>query len=280
MVADAALPKIRHAFLVALGQTIGTHLTLPLLRAGLQEHRSYRLTEGPAWLNFTNDLYARFQGVLTEAFVEAANAPGVVKAEVRIVFGVTNPEAIAYAQRYAAQLVRDLSMTSQYAIRQIITRMMQGTLTVDAAARLIRATIGLTPKQAEALERYRQALDAQGSTQVDRLTEARGRTMLAARADAIARTESMRAANEGQAVAWRHALQQGTIAHGEAMKMYLTASDELVCPICAPLDGQLTPIDGDWDGNAPPLHPNCRCSARLVYLQADGSFPTRRPRGA
>lgn len=39
-----------------------------------------------------------------------------------------------------------------------------------------------------------------------------------------------------------------------------TARDELVCPICEPLDGREDVLDGDFGGNGPPpAHVNCRC---------------------
>lgn len=287
----AARQAITRAFLHALGQTIGAHLTLDRLTHAVATRRSFLLTDHQAWLDFTNNLYARLRAVLIEAFTQAANQTLGVKKDVTVGFGPTNPYAIAYANRYAAQLVRDLSQTSQAAIRHILVRVMNGELTVDSAARLIRASIGLTPVQAQALERLRRDLEDKSlnprspsfgmtTDRIDATVERQGRAYLAARAAIIARTEAMRAANAGQQAAWQDAARRGTIPQGQVQRMWLTAHDELTCPICAPLDGQLTGLDEPFPGGYEPsfVHPNCRCGQRLVYAQADGSFPSRPPR--
>lgn len=275
-----------------MGQTIGQHLSLARLSEGVKTNRSFLLTEHQAWLDFTNDLYARFQVILAKAFRDAANTTlGVKKLAASVGFGPTNPYAIAYANRYAAELVRQLSATSQAAIRDILTRVMNGELSVESAARLIRATIGLTPQQAQALERLRLSLEdrslnpkspSYGMTQarMDTLVEQQGQAYLASRAYTIARTEAMRAANAGQKAAWQDASQKGILPQGQVMRMWLTAEDEVTCPICAPLDGELTTLDDPFPGGYEPsfVHPNCRCVQRLVYQQDDGTFPTRTPR--
>ncbi len=73
-----------------------------------------------------------------------------------------------------------------------------------------------------------------------------------ARAELIAQTEITRAYAEANRTAWR---ESGVI---EGME-WRTSNDELVCPVCGPLNGQQTTIDGDFDGLMPPAHPRCRC---------------------
>ena len=275
---------LRTAFAQALGQTLAAHLTLSRLTDGLATNRSFQLTQSQPWTDFTNDLYARLQAILGGVFVASANASTVAKAEhaLTIRFDLTNPEAIAYAQRYAAELVLDLSTTSQAALRAIITRMMQGELTPDSAARLIRASIGLTPRQVVALENFRAEMVRLGHAPdyIERKVEEYGRRKLAERATTIARTEAMRAANAGQTAAWQAAADQGILPRGGVQRRWITAADELVCPICQPLDGQLAPLDEPFPGGYEPadVHPNCRCSQILVYANDDGTFTTRPPR--
>jgi hypothetical protein len=88
------------------------------------------------------------------------------------------------------------------------------------------------------------------------------------RAGRIAVTEVTRTYAAGNIAAW-----QSTGLVGG--KRWATANDELVCPICGPLDGQLVDIDGNFQLEpnketgglleddfiyfAPPAHPNCRC---------------------
>jgi SPP1 gp7 family putative phage head morphogenesis protein len=83
------------------------------------------------------------------------------------------------------------------------------------------------------------------------------------RAELIATTEVTKAFAEGNLATWR---ESGVVSG----KRWMTAEDELVCPICSPLDGMVVELDengftteeGGVGLTAPPAHPNCRC-----YLQ-------------
>ena len=73
------------------------------------------------------------------------------------------------------------------------------------------------------------------------------------RAEMIAVTEVTRAFAEGNRAAWQ---ESGVITR----MRWETAADELVCPTCAPLQGQLAEVTATFDGGLfPPAHPRCRC---------------------
>lgn len=79
------------------------------------------------------------------------------------------------------------------------------------------------------------------------------------RAEMIAVTETTRAFAEGNVITWR---ESGVV---DGLR-WMTAQDELVCPICEPLAGREAPLDGDGFSTeaglgipAPPAHVNCRC---------------------
>jgi SPP1 gp7 family putative phage head morphogenesis protein len=74
-----------------------------------------------------------------------------------------------------------------------------------------------------------------------------------ARAERIAVTETTRIFAEGNQAAWEDT---GLVESS----VWMTAQDDLVCPICSDLDGTHVGI-GDFDAS-PPAHPECRC-----YLQ-------------
>jgi SPP1 gp7 family putative phage head morphogenesis protein len=85
------------------------------------------------------------------------------------------------------------------------------------------------------------------------------------RAQAIAVTETTRAYAEGNKAAWK--------AGGIIQKMeWRTANDEIVCPICFPLNGQRTELDGQFPGglSSPPGHVRCRCWIVPVTEFLDG----------
>ena len=81
-----------------------------------------------------------------------------------------------------------------------------------------------------------------------------------ARAERIAVTEVTRAFAAGNQAAWASTGMVGA-------NKWMTAEDEKVCEICAPLDGIVVPLgdgftpDGPGEGpTMPPAHVNCRCS--------------------
>ncbi len=73
------------------------------------------------------------------------------------------------------------------------------------------------------------------------------------RATLIARTETLRAHNEGRKVFYREV--------GIKKVKWMTAHDERTCPECAPLDGRVFKID---EAPGPPRHPGCRCALSSV----------------
>ena len=77
------------------------------------------------------------------------------------------------------------------------------------------------------------------------------------RAAQIAATEVTRIYAEGNQMAW---MSSGVVTHNR----WMTARDERVCPICGPLDGQVTGLGENGFGavgglSAPPAHVGCRC---------------------
>lgn len=73
------------------------------------------------------------------------------------------------------------------------------------------------------------------------------------RAETIATTEITRAYATGNQNAW---MESRVISQME----WRISEDELVCPQCAPMAGQLSDVNGDFNGvGIPPRHQNCRC---------------------
>lgn len=74
------------------------------------------------------------------------------------------------------------------------------------------------------------------------------------RAEMIAITEVTRAFAEGNLASWK----ASGVVNG---KRWMTAEDELVCPICAPLANSEAELNGNFEGNldSPPAHIRCRC---------------------
>ncbi len=76
----------------------------------------------------------------------------------------------------------------------------------------------------------------------------------------IARTELAFGYNAGAYGATKDAQAQGYI--GDCKKVWLTAYDKRVCPICAKMDGEKRNMDEHFSNGKllPPAHPHCRCA--------------------
>lgn len=140
-------------------------------------------------------------------------------------FDVTDPNAIEWARKHAAELATDLSKTTRTAIGEAIADAFEG-----------------------------------GGDAYDAILEAVGDE---ARAEMIARTETMIAANQGQRMSWEQAIEEGLLPPNMQREWIATSG---ACPECEALDGVRVPLDEPYpDGSdSPPLHPNCRCTEGIV----------------
>lgn len=182
---------------------------------------------------------------------------------VAMAFDVANPEAIAWARNQSATLVKAITEETRAAIRTLISEGISQKVTPRATARLLRAIIGLTDQGTRAVTRRYAELVGQGVSpwRATQRAEKYAAKLLRSRATTIARTETMRASNEGQQQLWQQALDKGFLP-GSAKKAWIVADP---CPKCAPLSGEQVPVNAEFSvGINPPLHPRCRCTMGLV----------------
>lgn len=147
-------------------------------------------------------------------------------------FDKTNPRAVEAAKAQAAKLIQNISKTSREAIKELVSKAFEDQVTAADLADAIADEIGDD-----------------------------------ARAEVIARTETMAAANAGQQEAWSQAVDSGLLT-GDERQVWIVTPDDRLCAICEPMDGETAPLDGtfDVDGDdldGPPAHPNCRCTVAL-----------------
>jgi Phage Mu protein F like protein len=179
-------------------------------------------------------------------------------------FDATNPEAVAWVEQHAAELVTNVTESTRDAIRLLVTRGFEEGIAPRDVARLLREGIGLTERDATAVLNRRAKLLAEGKTNAEarKGAEKYATKLLNARAETISRTEAMKASNEGQAQLWSQAQAKGLLS-GDELKTWITADP---CPICAPLDGETVPLNSDFSvGQDPPLHPRCKCTVGLAF---------------
>lgn len=150
-------------------------------------------------------------------------------AMVKQTFTTIDRSAVQFLANYDMQLLGDVSTTLTNKIQTTI----QAGILSGKSIRKVAAEIGQVVPDKEG---FRTA----------------GKTVFSSanhRATLIARTETLRAHNEGRKTFYDQV--------GVTKMEWITAEDERTCPVCAPMNGKVYDIKGDVTA---PLHPACRCS--------------------
>lgn len=179
-----------------------------------------------------------------------------------------------WTEQKAAEFVTSVTDTQIQGLRAVVQKAaVMEDMSVDQLARAIRPMVGLYHQQAVANLNYYNTLIDSGVKEKKALDLS---TRYAARQHRyrgylIARTELAFAYNQGSYEGTKQAQAAGYM--GDVAKIWCTADDERVCPICGGLDGKQVAIDDDFDFDTklatpanptirkvPPAHPSCRCT--------------------
>jgi hypothetical protein len=195
-------------------------------------------------------------------------------------FDKKQPQAIQWSRGYSAELVTNLSQRARRSVRLAITRGFTEGISVRDTARVIKDSVGLSRPQTDAVINLRTKLiDKTGGKvkagsrtikipegglnvkQIESELKRYAERLTKQRALDIARTETMRVANEGQRQTWIQAIAKGELS-GREKRVWITADP---CPICAGLEGALADIFGAFPGGleGPPAHTKCECTQGL-----------------
>lgn len=184
-------------------------------------------------------------------------------------FDPMGDSVLAWTKAHSAEFVTNVTTTQIEALRAVVSRAaVLEDMSVDELSRAIRPMVGLTKPQATANMNYYLNLRA-GGMSPKKAQESAARYAARQhrhRAYTVARTELATAYNTGAYEGTKQAQAQGLL--GETMKIWCTAFDERVCPVCGDLEGVEVGMDHDFDGASnswstrkhPPVHPGCRCA--------------------
>ena len=171
-------------------------------------------------------------------------------------------------------LVSGLSTEQFSTLSGVLQRGFDEGLPPDRLARLISSHVGLSPRDSKQLDSLRLSLTQRGvnPAEVDRRVLASGRSRLASRAATIAQTEITRAVADASLFDWELAVSINEIPDS-SRKAWSAPRDERTDSVCKALDGRVVQlkepfITPEWQGLAPPAHPNCRCSLVLILPSA------------
>lgn len=181
-----------------------------------------------------------------------------------------NQEAAAWALQHVLEGRDNFTTAQRDNIREVISQANIEGMSPDEVADYIVMMVGLRADQVRAVGNFRQRLRDDGIA--EERVRARGAKYADAqrrsRAQTIARTELIAAANGGQQGLWDRAIRQGALKPEAVRKIWIVTPDERLCPQCEPLGYQHpVPISQPFTHEGvmhPPLHPNCRCAMGLV----------------
>ena len=182
---------------------------------------------------------------------------------IRLGLDIRDPRFFDAVDAHGSLLVREVDQQVRDLLNETVKNFYRAGLHPYEAAPLIRETVGLTSRQAQAVLRMSRMLSEQGvhPAVVERRTRVYADRLRRYRARMIARTETLRALNESRVAAIREAAAHGLVDPETAVLVWVASPD--ACPECAPHDGETAPIDEGFEFGGPPLHPNCRCAVTL-----------------
>jgi SPP1 gp7 family putative phage head morphogenesis protein len=168
------------------------------------------------------------------ALITAAARGGIdlakLQTRLELDYGLTNVEAAVWARRYAFDLIKDIDTSTAEVIRSGVRNFIDNPeYTMKDLFELLEPEFGR------------------------------------ARAERIATTEVTRAYAQGQQMAGDTLKEQ--FPDVKVVDTWFTNNDDLVCPLCGPLDGEerehgelfYAVEDDQYEDGYPPRHPNCRC---------------------
>lgn len=300
-IADKADPKVRQAFLDAIAKARAgvnqADLEAALATGDVNQVLAVLGLDKSLAPNLSVALGAPLEAAFIEAGREAVTQSIPAGGELTMRFDIANPKTTEFLRTYDLGLIRQISDDTREGIRRIVSdAMTYGGHPYDQARR-IRGLIGLTDTQAGAVDTFRTLLetgdrealtralrdrrfdgtldralgaDAEmelSQDQIDRQVERYATRMLNARAENIARTETIRAANAAQNAAWDQAADNGLLDRGSLRRQWLVTPDDRLCIYCAEVP-DMNPDGVELGGYFetplgpvpyPPLHPQCRC---------------------
>lgn len=208
---------------------------------------------------------------LLELFERAVRIGAEAALRLDASFSLPAPAARAWAATRAGTLVTNLGDEAKATIRELTTSGLIEGVGPSVLAQRIHRHVGLLPRDQRAVGNLEAGMAKAGSrpSQIRRASNEYAERLREARSLNIARTELLTARNYGSWATWQRAAGEGRLPSG-AMRRYLTAVDEMVCPECGPLHGQMVPIGAAFQGPRgaflyPPLHPGCRCTHSVVH---------------
>ncbi len=270
-----SVSALERAFLLVV-EALGVSLEEILLQVDEDPYALARAIRGADW---EEDIAAPVRkayevGALRE-YNKKFRAVAVKHALLQFIDGEGNtPFAKAHVSFEGTRLIKSIDASVREGLIQAINEGFEELVNPRQVARTVvkRKIVGLSPRLATAVQKRAKLLRAKGlpETQIEKETERYAKKLVRYRAQMIARSEMISAANQGHLEAWKVGIDQGMIAKN-AKKQWIAGIGERTCPICLELHGQKRFIHSPFHSKVlgrdlmrPTAHPSCRCTMILV----------------
>lgn len=182
-----------------------------------------------------------------------------------------------WAKQYAQQLGRGLGEASADGMLVSLAEVQRSTLPARLLERVLYSAAGLPRGQAlsvvqVAQNRIKTYMGTRRPIRPADVAADLGKILLSQRSKRVLYNENTVVQNFGTQIVLMNALSRGYLAP-DARKVWVTAVDERVCPVCAPMDSVAVKIEDaflirshrgllshDTKLWVPPAHTNCRCT--------------------
>jgi hypothetical protein len=200
---------------------------------------------------------------------------------VAIAFDVSNHRAVSMMQQNTLRLVQGFTAEQKRLVRRVMTEAIAEGMNPRNQARLFRETIGLTERQARAVQNYRKSLLAVGRNpeltgpalqrrlrdkrfdrtvvralregqtipqeRIDRMVNRYRQRYVNYRAETIARTEALRSVHQGNELMYQQAYENGDIKPSEVLRTWISTGDDRTRDSHAMLHGEQRAPDEGWE---------------------------------
>lgn len=173
---------------------------------------------------------------------------------------------VAAAKTLTLDLVQHVTRTQEGKLKTILGQSISKGINADVTGARLANVVGLFPRWQNAVDNFHTKLLDDGATRAWARQRAKqyADSLLDKRGIMIARTELMRAMNDGRLAGWQDMLDRGVITDA-SIKDWDASPD--ACDDCSnirPVYDLDTPFDTPFgDLVVPPLHPHCRCTVSL-----------------
>lgn len=224
------------------------------------------------WLTYENEL-RKIEDEIRQTIVRSGKELKIhLPPDLRDFEFEKNEEIVNFAKARTTEVVNQMTRSSRDSFNFVLRDINNEDIGSSRKARLLLPLIGLTLRQARAVNNYRRNLIEEQEVKFDRaetLSQQRAENSLIYRGERMANNESMNAANKGFDSLVNAGIAAGVINARRSKKRWITVPDDRLCPYCAPMEGVEVGIKENFSTplgivSEPPIHLNCRCVAEFV----------------